>query len=215
MNLYANPRQHPEIVPPWISAPLRKLSSEIDSRDSVLPSVPSRLGIAPHQLDNSRAWWSIMETLPHLVPQILSRPEYRYPFLDKDLVTFLFSIPREQIVRPGRRRSLMRRALINIVPHEILERRRKAFQLRAPLNMLHQAHSKLENLFSNSALADAGFIDVEKLGVSLRRTAMGDTAWWQALLRTIAMELWLRACLKGSDRSTQTENGRLHLSLTA
>jgi asparagine synthetase B (glutamine-hydrolysing) len=56
----------------------------------------------------------------------------RYPFLDKDLVNYLFSIPREQILRPGRRRSLMRRALANIVPHEVLERRRKAYQLRAP-----------------------------------------------------------------------------------
>jgi asparagine synthetase B (glutamine-hydrolysing) len=80
-----------------------------------------------------------METLPHLFPQILSRLEYRYPFLDKDLVSFLFSIPREQIVRPGRRRSLMRRALVGIVPDGILERRRKAFQLRAPLAALQHA----------------------------------------------------------------------------
>ena len=33
----------------------------------------------------------------------------------------------EQLVRPNQRRSLMRRALVGIVPAEILNRRRKAF----------------------------------------------------------------------------------------
>ena len=138
-----------------------------------------------------------METLPHLFPQLLLRPEYRYPFLDKDLVNYLFSIPREQILRPGRRRSLMRRALANIVPHEVLERRRKAYQLRAPLYALQQAHDVVEKLFANSMLADAGLIDITALRQSLRRTAEGDPAWWQAVLRTIALELWLRSIVLG------------------
>ena len=42
--------------------------------------------------------------------------ERRYPFLDRDLLEFLFAIPREQLVRPHQRRSLMRRALAGIVP---------------------------------------------------------------------------------------------------
>src|SRR5581483_3677719 len=59
--------------------------------------------------------------------------ETRYPYLDQGLLEFLFAIPREQLVRPGQRRSLMRRALAGIVPSEVLERRRKAFILRAPM----------------------------------------------------------------------------------
>ena len=45
--------------------------------------------------------------------------EKRYPVLDRDLLEFLFAIPREQLVRPGERRSLMRRALKGIVPEEV------------------------------------------------------------------------------------------------
>ena len=37
--------------------------------------------------------------------------EKRYPYLDRGLLEFLSAIPREQLVRPGQRRSLMRRAL--------------------------------------------------------------------------------------------------------
>jgi asparagine synthase len=54
------------------------------------------------------------------------RYEKRYPYLDRDLLEFVYAIPREQLVRPGQRRSLMRRALIGIVPDVILQRKRKA-----------------------------------------------------------------------------------------
>ncbi len=177
-------------IPPWISTSL-----EAQLRESVSDKSPvhHRLATEPHRLQNHLAWGSIMETLPHRFPKVLARPEYRYPFLDKDLVTYLFSIPREQIVRPGRRRSLMRRALVNIVPHEILERRRKAVQLRAPLHTLQQALPVLQTLFSNSTIADLGFVEVDRLRIALEATAHGDPTWWQALLRTISLELWLQA----------------------
>ena len=51
--------------------------------------------------------------------------EARYPFLDQTLIEFLLSIPADQLLRPGERRSLMRRSLAGIVPQEILSRRTK------------------------------------------------------------------------------------------
>jgi asparagine synthase (glutamine-hydrolysing) len=134
-----------------------------------------------------------METLPHAAPQARFRPEYRYPMLDKDLVNYLFSIPREQVLRPGRRRSLMRRALRDIVPAEILERRRKAYQLRAPLDAIGKAYPKLHRVLETSAVAETGLVDGRALLDELRRTATGSPEWYQALLRTIAYELWLQA----------------------
>jgi asparagine synthase (glutamine-hydrolysing) len=203
--LYLSPKQRD--VPPWIVPSLRKRSREIGASHN---DRRNRLGIAPHSLDNSVAWWSVLETLPHLFPQLLVRPEYRYPFLDKDLVNYLFSIPREQILRPGRRRSLMRRALVNIVPVEVLERRRKAYQLRAPLHTLQQAHDVLEKLFAEPMLADAGLIDLTLLRHFLWRTAEGDPAWWQAMLRTIALELWLRSI--GPDKRRSAEDQPIGLT---
>jgi asparagine synthase (glutamine-hydrolysing) len=190
IDIYAHSAPPANTMPPWISDPLRKRYGQIETGSS---AHPSRTGITPYRLDNGRAWWSVMETLPHLFPQLLSRPEYRYPFLDKDLVNYLFSIPRDQVLRPGRRRSLMRRALVNIVPHEILEQRRKAFQLRSALRGLRNAQPVLERLFAHSLAASAGFINIDKLRTTLTRTVQGDSKWWQQLLRTIALELWLKA----------------------
>ena len=212
INIYAHSESRNQTIPPWLSDSLRSRCGESRIKSSAFYS---RLRIAPHRLDNGRAWWSVMETTPHTFPQILSRPEYRYPFLDKDLVNYLFSIPREQVLRPGRRRSLMRRALVNIVPTEILERRRKAFQLRSALRGLQNAQPVLESLFTDSIAASAGFINVDKLRATLEHTVQGDSEWWQGLLRTIALELWLKASNRENRRlAAEIEDAR-PLSLTA
>jgi asparagine synthase (glutamine-hydrolysing) len=177
-------------APPWLSRRLKELIRHEERRR---PSLGERLRALPHELDNAETWDYIMETLPHMRPQLLFRPEYRYPMLDKDLVEFLFSIPREQLVRPGRRRSLMRRALRGIVPEAILERRRKAFQLRASLNAFRRSEAQLSRLWDRPLLGDLGFIAVDSLKREFKRCVSGDAEWNQALMRTIAYELWLRS----------------------
>ena len=124
--------------------------------------------------------------------------------LDKDLVDYLFSIPREQLLRPGRRRSLMRRALTGIVPPEILERRRKAYQLRAPLDAIGQAYLKLLDILVNSAIAELGFVDSGALLYGLKCSANGSAEWYQPLLRAIAYELWLQARYRQGWRNLPT-----------
>jgi asparagine synthase (glutamine-hydrolysing) len=190
IRLYVQRTPNSTKLPPWLSPQLR---SYIHDFDVIGGLTGRRWGVAPHRLDNASTWWSIMETLPHSVPQALFRPEYRYPMLDKDLVNYLFSIPREQILRPGRRRSLMRRALRDIIPAEILERRRKAYQLRAPLDAIGKAYTRLHRVLHTSAVAEKGLVDGGALLDELKRTATGSAEWYQPLLRTIAYELWLQA----------------------
>jgi asparagine synthase (glutamine-hydrolysing) len=188
--LYLTGASHKRMGPPWLSKKLRKCASPADLERR---PISERLRFKPHQLDNAETWSFVMESLPHTRPQHLFRPEYRYPMLDKDLVEFLFSIPREQLVRPGRRRAMMRRALRGIVPAEILERKRKAFVLQGPLRALQQARGQVDLLWRDSLMAQKGFIDVDVLRRELDRCLRGDAEWSQALTRTIAYELWLRS----------------------
>jgi asparagine synthase (glutamine-hydrolysing) len=143
-----------------------------------------------------------METLPHKYPEYTSRFEYRYPYLDKDLVEFLLRIPREQLLEPARRRSLMRRSLVQIVPREILERRRKALLTRGPLHALRHNQQGLKDLLSNSLLAGKGLINREALTNTLESALKGGGNEWRLpLLRAIAFELWLRHINKRPDIS--------------
>ena len=134
-----------------------------------------------------------MESSPCHHPGFYSRFEYRYPYLDRDLVEFLFALPREQLVIPGRRRALMRRALKGIVPEEILERRRKAFVVRGPLESLHRGTNELQQMFSHSIAGDLGVLDSSTFLASLESTLKdSDTRNLSSILFTIALERLLR-----------------------
>jgi asparagine synthase (glutamine-hydrolysing) len=187
---FGTPNASPEI-PPWIEPKLRDaLKGHL--QEGILKM--GRKDRSPSSISNGRTWWAILETLPSNLPGSLARYEYRYPFLDKDLVNFLLRVPREQLVRPGRRRYLMRRALESLVPAEVLERRRKAFLIRRPLKYLQFAYESSPSLYQNSRAAELGYIDVQKFRQSLEAAANGgEVRWWHALMKTIILELWLRA----------------------
>jgi len=119
--------------------------------------------------------------------------EKRYPYLDRSLLEFLYAIPREQLVRPGQRRSLARRALVGIVPDELLERRRKAFVVRGPMTSISaQWPAFLE--FSQRMLSHSlGIVDSERFSDALQSVRHGQELSVVLLMRTLGMELWLRA----------------------
>ena len=118
--------------------------------------------------------------------------ERRYPYLDRELLEFLYAIPREQLLRPGQRRSLMRRSLCGLVPEEILDRKRKGFLLRAPVAAL-QAELDCLLLKTNTMLAsDLHIVDRSGFQRSLRRAAEGQGVPMIPILRTLLVEAWLR-----------------------
>jgi asparagine synthase (glutamine-hydrolysing) len=189
-SLYRKPSRDKLSLPPWIKPRLRTICLELSRTDC---SGHPRIGRSPAAISNGLSWWSIMETLPHLYPAALTRYEYRYPYLDRDLVDFLFCVPREQLVRPGRRRSLMRRALEGIVPTEVLERRRKANLVRGPLLSFQNARIQLENLLAKPLAAELGYIDPVQVRSACDLLASGkDNRWSMHFRRTIGLELWLR-----------------------
>jgi asparagine synthase (glutamine-hydrolysing) len=187
VDAYCCEQVDPARHPPWL---VRK--SQLDLREPVASSRMRTL--SPTGINNERNWWHIMETLPHLTPSSSARYEYRYPYLDRDLVEYLFQIPREQLIRPGARRSLMRRALKGIVPEEILQRRRKAFLIRGPLALIRRDREQIEALITNSLAAAFGFIEPALFTSALDEVTAGNSPlWWPSILRTIAIEIWLRS----------------------
>jgi asparagine synthase (glutamine-hydrolysing) len=117
--------------------------------------------------------------------------EKRYPYLDRDLLEFLYAVPREQLVRPGQRRSLMRRALVGIVPDEVLNRKRKAFVVRAPLAAIAGEWSHFTEMTQNMLTSSLGIVDANGFSEVLRRARHGQEVPVVALMRTQGIELWL------------------------
>jgi asparagine synthase (glutamine-hydrolysing) len=118
--------------------------------------------------------------------------EIGYPYLDQELVEFLLSIPREQLIRPGERRSLMRRALRSVVPDEILLRRTKGTAARRPLLAVAAEWKDLDKLLHSSLSAQCGYVNQLKFHDAMLAAKGGDAPQLVRLLRTLSFELWLQ-----------------------
>jgi asparagine synthase (glutamine-hydrolysing) len=127
-----------------------------------------------------------------IVPSAPPR-ENRYPYLDRNLLEFMYAIPREQLVRPGSRRSLLRRALRDLVPKEILERKRKAYVVRSPFEEMQSARNQIETLLADAVTVRCRLINRANLSRSLDLITTGqETKQMPSLMKTLVFELWLR-----------------------
>ncbi len=115
-----------------------------------------------------------------------------YPYLDRDLVEFLFSVPQDQILRPHQRRSLMRRALAGIVPDELLNRKRKAFVIRGPLMAMSSHYAELEAMAQKMISGSLDIVNPGALLATLDEARSGGRVAVTAILRVFAIERWLR-----------------------
>jgi asparagine synthase (glutamine-hydrolysing) len=118
--------------------------------------------------------------------------ELRYPFLDRDLLEFLYAIPRSQIIRPRERRSLMRRSLNGIVPDEILNRKRKAFVTRSPMTRILKERSRLLEMEQHMLVSSLNLLHRQAFRFALDEICQGKETNIVAVMRIIALEYWLR-----------------------
>jgi asparagine synthase (glutamine-hydrolysing) len=116
----------------------------------------------------------------------------RYPFLDRHFLEFMFAIPREQVIRPGFRRSLLRRALAGIVPAEVLERRRKAYASRKPRLAVIEAAFSGPGLAHRMETARLGIVNEQAFSKTLLAARDSDQIPFIGLARTMMLEAWLR-----------------------
>ena len=176
-----------EQLPGWIT----KRGIRLLAEDQKHRLHHSRLPLENYYL---RLLAAVRETLPHQRPQAKMRLEYGYPMLDRDLLEFVVQIPRNQLLRPGERRSLMRRAFQGLIPSAILNRRRKAALVQGPLRAITSRGVEIESLFKDSLLESIGLIESRSLLACLSAVVSGkDISFYPGICRAIEMELWLRA----------------------
>ena len=201
--------EHDE-VPAWIEPPFAR---EYDiSMGQLGPR--GRYGFwLPTRRDSAQTLIAMRRQLAYTGANFYGVEERRYPYLDQDLVEFLLSVPASQLLRPGQRRSLMRRALVDCVPHEILSRRTKGGAAGGALFALDSNWEELHQLFASPLSAELGCINGYRFQDSLRAARSGDAPHLVCLMKTVYLELWLRGLAEhqASVVSSQTSQDDLGL----
>ena len=116
-----------------------------------------------------------------------------YPFLHRPLVEFLMSIPFEQKLRGAETRSLMRRALKNVVPPKVLNRKNKGIVGETFCRGLADQWPVLEPMLADARVCRRGYVDGKLFRSTLDFARHGRKIETSTLLKTIAIEIWLRS----------------------
>lgn len=181
---------------PECAGPAPWIDSDFAGRNrAALCGYPTRtklFGSAPSFQANISTLDALRRQLAATALPFMPPYEKRYPYLDRSLLEFMYAIPREQVVRPGHRRSLMRRALTGIVPDEILNRRRKAYVTRAQLASTSTEWDALIEMTRHMVSGVLGIVDCKKFSEALQKAQHGQEVPLVTLRRTLGVEAWLK-----------------------
>jgi asparagine synthase (glutamine-hydrolysing) len=147
----------------------------------------------PSGRDQSIGFLSAMRTIAKASYRARGFIEVSHPYVHRPLVEFLQAIPFEQRVRPGETRSLMRRALRDLLPEKILKRKGKKGPEEALFRALAREYNRLQPIFENARVCAHGYMNAEALQAALEKARHGCQKYSFAVLQTISLEFWLRA----------------------
>ena len=89
--------------------------------------------------------------------------EARLPFLDHHLVEYVLRLPESILTRGNGNKSLLRKSMANVLPSNILRRKKKGFTV--PLHTLYESQREFfdNNLFDAARLEEQGIFNVKQV----------------------------------------------------
>jgi hypothetical protein len=178
-----------EPLPPWIQPEFAAQASSPAPFECQKPS--ARFERQAYE----RFTWNGLPALLRLADKssMAHSVESRTPFLDYRLVEFLFSIPREQKMRKGVTKYVLREAMKGIVPETVRHRRDKmGFYpyldnwLRAELKPL------VKEVLTSRTLKERPYLNPKQILQNLELYLEGNTDIGKDVWRWINLELWMR-----------------------
>jgi asparagine synthase (glutamine-hydrolysing) len=122
--------------------------------------------------------------------------EARVPFLDYRLVELCFSLPGGELIGGGRTKDVLRRALGDLLPPLVRERRGKLGFVTPERVWLRGKLGELAgDVFSSRSFAERGFVDSDAARRRLARHRSGELEAGMELWRALNVELWAQSFL--------------------
>lgn len=130
-----------------------------------------------------------------------NQTESRVPFLDYRIIEFLSGLPADFLIRKGRTKALLRDAMIDIVPAEILDRRDKIGYETPDSHWLRSGDFKklLDDWFVQDEPLCRDYIDQKKLRQQIIEHVYKNKNHARNLWKAIFLEAWLKTYFPGSN----------------
>ena len=122
--------------------------------------------------------------------------EARVPLLDHRLVELAFSLDGSELIQHGETKSVLRRALADLLPPAVAKRRDKLGFVTPEGSFMRGALGDLAaDVFASQSFRERGFVDATAARSRLERHRRGDLRAGMELWRALNLELWARRFL--------------------
>jgi asparagine synthase (glutamine-hydrolysing) len=118
--------------------------------------------------------------------------ESRVPFLDHELVEFIFGLPIDQKIKKGWNRYVYRQAMKGKMPEANRTRRSKIGFTNPEAAWTRDRAGQIREIFASGELAARGIFDSARLVSELDAWLQGKPGDGLAFWRVLVTELWLR-----------------------
>jgi asparagine synthetase B (glutamine-hydrolysing) len=181
----------------WYTEYIQKLSDS----NHVLMTRPNRQRSSAHFMslyETARSNYYVICMEENNKLASLSGLEIVYPFLDRDLISFLMSIPGEIPVNGGDTKALLRASMKDILPRAIYERRGKGDStLQANEGMEINFNHFIQDFQRDALVVQYGYVngdyvreELEELKKQLRTLNTATLTW--SFEKLFSLEMWLR-----------------------
>ena len=198
------------LVTPHVPERLR-LAARSRLRGSSSLVGPELAGVAPGRSDNGAVFPDHLRRQLHLLlarrglPELLRYEdrnsmahslEARVPILDHRLVELAFSLPGGELIRGGETKSVLRRALADLLPPEVVARRDKLGFVTPEARFMRGALGDLAgDVFASRSFRERGYANARAAMDRLECHRRGEVEAGMELWRALNLELWARAFL--------------------
>jgi asparagine synthase (glutamine-hydrolysing) len=118
--------------------------------------------------------------------------ESRIPFLDQEMVEWVFRLPERAIIRDGWSRWILRQGLSDALPERIRKRRWKVGFTTPEMRWLRARRAIIQSLFRSPAFCARPYWNGLDVADAFRRACDGEIDDSMFFWRAINVELWLR-----------------------
>ncbi|MDO8609598.1 MAG: asparagine synthase-related protein [bacterium] len=118
--------------------------------------------------------------------------EGRVPFLDFNLIRYIFSLPSDQIIRNGWNKFIMRQSTKDILPEMINQRRNKIGFTTPEFQWFMNLKSSIYSIFLSESFANRKYFNQHEVLKAFREFYEGKNDDTMLFWRIINVEYWLR-----------------------
>lgn len=121
--------------------------------------------------------------------------EARVPFLDHELVEFIFGLPIDQKIKGGWNRAVYRNAMRGRMPEKNRLRRSKIGFTNPEVTWARQRSTTIAEIFRSPEFRNRGLWNAPRIATEFDRWAAGGPGEWLTFWRILVSELWMQRYL--------------------